>query len=325
MDMTKSKGMDSGQYQREPPKNAMEAPVKSANIVEFPAVRKQYIQLIENYIDRMPNLPTTVPKVLSICNSPKSTPNDLSRVISLDPVLAGRVLRVVNSVYYSLPSKVSSLTRAIILLGINTVRNILLSASVLDKLYKKELFQSLRMDEFWRHSFCVAVTAKFLASIRDVPLSEREEYFLAGLLHDLGKIPINMCFSDEYRKTLKLAKLNQKALHRAEDVVLGFDHSVVGKLIAKKWQLSEPLKQTLRYHHEAHRASEENHLLTSIVSLANAYAIVFEIGDSGDYFPEDPVVTNLLEQVGVSWKSLSNFTDSVLDEIQKAEIFLKVS
>ncbi|HQP12654.1 MAG TPA: HDOD domain-containing protein, partial [Candidatus Omnitrophota bacterium] len=81
-------------------------------------------QIIQNYISRMPSLSTTVTKVLEICNKPTTSPNDLNRVIALDPVLTGRVLKVVNSAYYSMDNEVTSLTRAIILLGLNTVKNL---------------------------------------------------------------------------------------------------------------------------------------------------------------------------------------------------------
>jgi HD-like signal output (HDOD) protein len=302
----------------------MKSLAKVPGIIEFPGIRKQRLRLIQNYINRIPSLSTTVRKVLEICNSPKTTANDLNRVISLDPVLAGRVLKVVNSVYYSLPKKVSSLTRAIIMLGPNTVVNLIVSSSVLDKLYRKDSFRSLSMEEFWTHSFCVGVTAKYLATIKSVSGTEHEEYFLAGLLHDLGKIPLNSCFADDYKKALELAKLEQGPLHRAENMILGIDHCVVGKLIAEKWQLNETLMDSLCHHHDPDKVREENRLLISIVALANVFADIFEIGSSGDNFPDDPMLIYLLQQVGVSWRTLSDFTETVLDEIEKARIFLQI-
>ena len=100
----------------------------------------------------MPSLPITVSKVLEICNNPKTSPVDLNQVISLDPVLMGKVMRLINSAYYCLPNQITSLVRAIIMLGINTVKNLALCTAVLGTLDKKGDFQALNMEGFWRHS-----------------------------------------------------------------------------------------------------------------------------------------------------------------------------
>ncbi|MCX7654895.1 MAG: HDOD domain-containing protein, partial [Treponemataceae bacterium] len=143
---------------------------------------------IDSYIKNMPSLPTTVAKVLEVCNNPRTSPADLNQVISLDPVLVGRVLKLINSAYYGLGQQVTSLVRAIIMLGINTVKNLALSSAVLRNLTSRKDFQALEMDGFWRHSLCVGVAAKMIAKKRGVDPKLTEEYFAAGLLHDIGKI-----------------------------------------------------------------------------------------------------------------------------------------
>jgi HD-like signal output (HDOD) protein len=294
-------------------------------MIEFPIQREKLLGLIEGYISRMPNLPITATKVLEICDSPDTSANDLNRVISLDPVLTGRVLKLINSAYYSLPRKVSSLTRAIIMLGLNTVKNLAMSTTVLQSVGGKESFQALSMDEFWTHSLCAGVTAKSIAAIKGIPVREREEYFMAGLLHDLGKIPLNKHFSDKYFQALNLAKLEQNPLHLAENMIFGVDHCVVGKMIAENWSLSDTIQDSLCRHHNPEEAKGENRQLIAIVALANTYANIFEIGSSGDPFPEDPMDTCLLEQVGLSWTKFSELGETVLDEIEKAKIFLQVT
>ncbi|MDZ7640457.1 MAG: HDOD domain-containing protein [Desulfurivibrio sp.] len=122
---------------------------------------------LRHFIARMPSLSTTVTKVLEVCNRPDTSPNDLNRVISLDPVLTGQVLKLINSAYYSLPNEIGSLTRAIIMLGLNTVKNLALSTAVLGSLGQEESFHSLEMDAFWTHSLGVGVTAKALAARRE--------------------------------------------------------------------------------------------------------------------------------------------------------------
>lgn len=286
--------------------------------------REKQLKLIQSYITRMPSLSTTVTKVLEICNSPRTSPNDLNRVISLDPVLTGRVLKLVNSTYYALSKKVTSLTRAIIMLGLNTVVNLVVSTAVLESMSAKGSFKSLSMDDFWTHSIGVGVTAKHLAALKGVSKLELEEYFLAGLLHDLGKIPLNNRFPEAYVLALDLVKMEQGPLYRAENSILGIDHSLVGKMISEKWQLSDALTDALFCHHGTNEAKEENRRLSGIIALANTYTNLFDIGSAGDPYPEESKIQDLLDQVGVSWNEISGLSETVVDEIETAKIFLQV-
>ena len=280
---------------------------------------------IQGYISKMPSLSTTVTKVLEICNDSNSSPNDLGRVISLDPVLTGQVLKVVNSAYYSLPNEITSSAQAIILLGLNTVKNLVLSTAILASLSGKEPFKGFSTDDFWAHSICVGVTAKSLAAIKGIPIAEREGYFVAGLLHDLGKIPLNRQFTDGYVQALEMAKIEQGPLYRAEEMVFGFDHCLVGKIIAEKWRLGETVGESLCYHHDPEAAKGQNRKFIAIVALANIYANIFEIGSSGDPFPEDTDLNYLLKQVGIDWSQLSGLRETVLDDIERAEVFLQIT
>jgi len=288
-------------------------------------IQEKQLKEIQDFIDRMPSLSTTVTKVLEVCNTPNTAANDLNRVISLDPVLTGQVLKLINSAYYSLPNQITSLARAIIMLGLNTVKNLALSTAVIGTLGKKDSFKSLSMDDYWAHSICVGVTAKALAATMNVPVAEREEYFVAGMLHDLGKIPLNNCYPAEYTQVLQLADLEQGALIKSEMVILGFDHGAAGQLIARKWQLSENLVETLQFHHDPDSASEENRKLVATVSLANMYANIFEFGSAGDLFPEGTDLLNILDTMGLTWEDLRSLFQAVNSEVEKAQIFLQVA
>jgi HD-like signal output (HDOD) protein len=290
-----------------------------------PLTNEQRYALIQKYIERMPSLSTTVTKVLDICNQASTSANDLNRVISLDPVLTGQVLKLINSAYYSLPNQISSLTRAIIMLGINTVKNLALSTAVLGSMGREDSFRSLSMDAFWTHSLCVGVTAKALAGRKGIPGMMQEEFFVAGLLHDLGKIPLNSCFAEEYRQSLELSAIEQGPLVRAETMLLGFDHGRAGKMIADKWQLNPALSEMLRFHHTPEKASAENQELVGVVALANTYANLFDIGSAGDRYPDLSKVKGLLNQSGLQWVDISSLHLVVQEEIDKARIFLQVS
>ena len=290
-----------------------------------PLTNEQRFALIQKYIERMPSLSTTVTKVLEVCNRPSTSANDLNRVIALDPVLTGQVLKLINSAYYSLPNQISSLTRAIIMLGINTVKNLALSTAVLGSMGRQDSFRSLSMDAFWTHSLCVGVLAKALAGLKGIPGMMQEEFFVAGLLHDLGKIPLNNCFAEEYRQALELSTIEQGSLPKAEEILLGFDHGQAGKMIADKWQLSQALTELLRFHHTPENASPNNRQLVSVVALANTYANLFDVGSAGDRFPDMSRVDELLLQVGLRWHDLSSLHTVVEQEIEKAQVFLQIA
>lgn len=292
-------------------------------MVEVTHTREQRLRQVQNYILQMPNLSITVTKVLEICNNPKASPNDLNRVISLDPVLTGKVLTLINSAYYGLPKRVTSLTRAIIMLGLNTVRNLALSTAVLETFGKKEAFPALSMEAFWAHSLCVGVAAKALAASIGVPVTEREEYFVAGLLHDLGKIPLNFCFPKEYVQVLDLTKTDRHTLYQSENSILDVDHCTVGKMIGNKWNLGESMNDSLSHHHNLEEASDKNRDLVAVVALANAFANIFQTGLGQAPFPEDPGLNDLLDRVGGSWHTLSGLGETMANEIEKAKVFLQ--
>jgi putative nucleotidyltransferase with HDIG domain len=275
---------------------------------------------IEKFIQRMPSLSTTVGKVLEICSRTDASPNELNRVISLDPVLTGQVLKLINSAYYSLVAKVTSLTRAITMLGMNTVKNMALSTAVIKTASSAKKSKVLPTSKFWAHSIGVGACAKLLAIAGDVPIMEREEYFVAGLLHDLGKVP----FGDEYSEVLTIAKKEQAPLVQVERELMGIDHQEVGLMIAEKWKLNPSIKDCIAGHHHIEEVDEVNRRQTAIVALANIYINIFDIGYAGDIFPTENDVEKLLEVSGMDWEDYSGARVDVEREIEKAQIFLQV-
>ncbi len=282
--------------------------------------RESQLKKIHRFIEKMPSLSTTVSKVMEICSRQDTSPNELNKVISLDPVLTGQVLKLINSAYYSLMNKVTSLTRAIIMLGINTVKNLALSTAIIRCVGQTEKSKVLPIRDFWAHSIGVGVLAKLLAAGKGVPLAQREEYFVAGLLHDLGKIP----FGDDYINVLRRAKNGQTELIGVEKLLLGVDHEEIGGLIAKKWKLNQVITDAIIHHHNPESAEEENREFVALVALANCYVNLFDIGYAGNQFPDEAKITQALEMADLEWEDVARLTDSVNEEIQKAEIFLQV-
>lgn len=285
---------------------------------------EQHLQTIQTYIDKMPSLSTTVTKVLQVCDQPNVSPNDLNKIISLDPVLAGNVLKLINSAYYSLPNHINSLTRAIIVLGINTVKNLALTTAVLGSI-KNTRRCALSMDKFWSHSLCVGVTAKEFSKQCKVPMSQREEFFLSGLLHDLGKIPMAQCFPEEYAQCIALCRSREISLHEAEESVFGFNHQHCGSIIAHKWKLSDNIISVMESHHEVEKSNDDHKLLITCVAIANFYANIFAMGTIDEYSISEASIIELLEQSPLSWNNISGLHEVIHDSIERASLFIQMS
>lgn len=280
---------------------------------------------VQGFIERMPALSSTVTKVLEVCNRLDTSANDLNRIISLDPVLTGRVLKLINSAYYALPEQVSSLTRAIIMLGINTVKNLALSTAVVGALKGLNTQQALSSDQFWNHSLCVGVTGKALAAKRGLPYIERDDYFVAGLLHDLGKMPLLGCFSSDYSAVVGRAKQAHVALHQAEQELFGFHHGWVGKEIAEKWKLGSGISECLNFHHAPEKASKDVHPMVATVELANIFVNKEEISAAGDPHPDTSHLTGILQALDMNWEDVVGLKETVLENLEKAQAFIKTS
>jgi putative nucleotidyltransferase with HDIG domain len=278
---------------------------------------------LKDYIRTMPSLPTSVTKVLEICNNPHTSPADLNHVISLDPVLVGRVLKLLNSAYYGLGQPITNLVRAIIMLGINTVKNLALSTTVMGHLSTKKKLPGLDMEGFWRHSLCVGVSAKLLAKKRGIDAKLIEEYFTAGLLHDVGKIPLNGVLSNEYMLTIGTADRERKPLSFVEKDTLGLDHCEAGAMVAEAWKLDGAIGKTIVHHHNYGSYSGDYVDVIYTVAAANRFSSHMGIGFSGNRHPE-PLPDYIWEALNVLGDVFDEIEEDVNKEIEKAEVFLKI-
>jgi putative nucleotidyltransferase with HDIG domain len=279
---------------------------------------------LEGYIDKMPPLPTSVGKVLEICQKPNAQPADLNKVISLDPVLLARVMKLINSAYYGLNQEVTSLVRAIIMLGLNTVKNLALSTAVLGSLNTQGKSSVLNLDGFWLHSLCVGVTAKFLARLRNVPAADVETYFFCGLLHDIGKLPLNNRAPDDYLAALQASAEQRISLYQAETMAMEFTHADAGALIIHAWQLSDDIQDVVAYHHQPVEYSGPYKELVHTVYVADYFANIVEIGFSGNRFPSPPPA-EVYKSLGLTWLQVEALEPQVRQEIERAKVFLKLA
>ena len=237
-------------------------------------MRKMMTAELVAQVDGIPSLPEAVSQVLSLVNGPDSSAAQICEVIQKDIGLTAKLLQVANSAYYSFPNRVGSLQLAVSLLGMNEVRNIVLSATVVGmfKSIKGAPFLSFR--ELWGHSVNCAVAARTIAS-RVVDL-DPEEAFVGGLLHDVGMVVLIDRLQDDLKKIVQLAKKEKVPFIEAEQQYWEHTHARIGSLLIRKWKLPPPVVQATEQHH-SFSSESASFPLTAVVHLADSLCI--ERGD----------------------------------------------
>ncbi len=281
-------------------------------------IEKQIYELI----NKMPSLPPTVMKVVSIANDVNAAARDLVSVIKLDPVLTGKVLKLINSSYFGLSSKIDNLNRAIILLGINTVKNLALSTAVVGTMNTARSKQSaLDAESIWKHSLACAVASKALAREANAPKNELEEYFIAGLLHDIGVIFLVQYMSEAYLNLLESRASGLGTSLSEESDHFQMDHTEIGGLIAEKWGLNPNLAECIRYHH-AFRKDGVNPMELAAVHAADCLVRRMGFGYPGEP-AEDFVAPEAWTVLGVTEERAKVILAELPAEIEKASVFLQ--
>jgi putative nucleotidyltransferase with HDIG domain len=228
-------------------------------------------------IDNLPTLPSVVARVSEIIDSPNASAADINKVIRQDIALSARILKLVNSSFYGFPRRISSITHAVVILGFNTVRNVALSAFVLDAFGGKDLPFGHR--EFWIHSLGVGVSANAIAKSRGV--EDAEDAFIAGLLHDVGKIVLHQFARNDFAKSLEKVKESDCLLVEAEREVLGMSHAEVGSMLLDAWHLPPRIVEAVSYHHTPDTAAQAKDL-AAVVHMADIFTRALLVGNGGD-------------------------------------------
>jgi len=283
---------------------------------EFYALETVASKLNENIVPMSP----AAAKVMTLANSINVTPIELTKSLKLDPVLAAKVLRLVNSTYFDLSVKIISLERAVIILGLNTIKNLALSASVLTHMESARRNQIINSEMFWKHSLTVGVASRLIARLRKVDKKIIEDYFIAGLLHDLGLLAESQIYPEEMR--LVLEDSEQVGFVQAEETHLcGLNHGPVSRILAERWALSPDLAEAMATHHQPDPDGEYAELCLT-VSLANAVCVNNGHGLTKNPLHQeiDPSITAAL---GVSEEAVSGILEPLESEVEKATEFLR--
>lgn len=221
---------------------------------------------------RLVSLPEVCIRVNEMLEDPNVTAADLGKVIAQDTGLTARLLKIVNSSFYGFPSRIETVTRAVTVIGLRELRGLVLAASAVEA-FSKIPNDVLNMVNFWRHSVYCGVVAQQLAERCRVLHSER--LFVAGLLHDIGKLIMSHKIPDTVKHILEIKEADGRTDEEIENEVLGFSHADVGGELMRFWQMPESLYNTVRYHHHPEQA-EASELEVCVIHIANAMTLLAE-------------------------------------------------
>jgi HD-like signal output (HDOD) protein len=258
------------------------------------------------------SLPTIFMEVNRVINDPRSSAIHVADVISKDTSLSARLLKLVNSAFYSFPSPVDTILRAVTVVGTRQLSTLALGASVLH-VFEDIPGSLVTMRSFWEHSITCGVGARMIGSYRGMANSER--LFVAGLLHDIGRIVLFRRLPGEAKELLMRARASETPLWQLEIEALGFDHGRLGGLLLERWRLPLTLEHAVEHHHQP--GNSQNVTEAAIVGIADLLANALEIGTSGEKILP-PIDSAFFDEAGVSGDLLNTIVPLV--DRQVAEI-----
>jgi len=287
--------------------------------------KKEKIKRITQGILGLSALPTIIAKVIELVDNPKTSASALGKLISTDQVLTARVLKLANSAFYGFPRRISTINLAIVVLGFDTLKDLGLSVSIINRFSTSSSDTDFDMSRFWEHSIGCGIAGKMLA--RKYKYRVVGEVFVAGLLHDIGKLVVNQYMVDDFGKIQKLIKEKGYTFYEAEQDVLGVTHAEIGKWLAVKWNLPAQLCDAIMCHHTPVKA-KKNIFLASLVNFSDYLCKISSIGYSGDdvipeLLPETVEVLRLRKddrgEIDVEF-----YQKLLFAEMERAETFISI-
>jgi len=263
-------------------------------------------------IHDLPTLPEVMSKVLETVEDENASAATLTRLLECDHAISARILRLANSAFYGLRYRSDSIQRAVIVIGMEAVKELALATSVFDAFMRRNQF-ALKPEDFWMHSLGTAKAAELLCQAH-VPQSGCKPCFTGGLLHDMGKYVLAIVLQKEYRDVLHSIDCNSRALSEAEKEKLGTTHAEVGAWLAEHWGFPPVLRDIIENHHEPLEYEGPNKFEVLIVALANNVAQESSFGKAGERSTVS-YDSEILQQLGVTHDELGRMVVE-LDEVR---------
>lgn len=270
-------------------------------------------------VDRMPAFPRSVQAILEMTRDSNCLPKQLVGVIEKDPVMTLRILRVINSAYYALPKKIGSVAQAVIYLGINTIKNLALACAAAGMLprFHTEYFDS---QQYLLHSLAVAEVTRLLCERHARGEADPGDGYVAGQLHDFGKVVFAHTMAGEFARALENAAQGGKPLHIAETEIIGADHAYVGALLARKWQFGDALIECILKHHET---NVQPQAMLDCLRMADALCRKLAIGAAGNPWREEELA-QLPTRFGMAPEELIRGLSDREEHLKTARAFAQI-
>lgn len=279
--------------------------------------REYILERIFEKVDTIPPFPKTAQRALEILRSDEVDFRELEEVVKSDPGIAANFLKLVNSALYSLPQKVDSLLKAFMFLGTDQIRFILL-ASVAGKYFSQDLTgYGISSKDIWMHSIACGLTAEEIANILGMSPEKRESLYIASLLHDLGKIVLDLYTTlEESRFHQAMAENPDWDFMQIEWLVLGVDHGMVGGYLLKRWEFPEEIYFAVRAHHDPDLMVQKKN--SAIVGLSNLIVTMLGVTGGVDAF-NYRIPPQLLEIIGLEPRDV----DHIMTKVLRRTLFLE--
>ncbi len=261
---------------------------------------------------------------MTTLNDESTDAKRVAEIIRNDQSITMKILKLVNSAYYGLSNRITSVNQAVTLLGFDKIKQILFTLSVFESLKNSQgIFDR---EKFWAHSIGCAVVSKMIAQrlglVNLISLS-----FVCGLIHDVGKVVEDKYFPKEFEEIIRLSGAFNLSLHESEKRIIGFDHSFIGCRVAMKWKLPKPLFETILYHHGLPEQIDDVEFkgkLISIVHFADIIAKIRHFGSSGDTSIPDPS-KRIWELLELKQDTLNYVIQNCDEEFKKAEALMELA
>jgi putative nucleotidyltransferase with HDIG domain len=237
--------------------------------------RAQVAEILRK-VTTIATLPQVTSQIIRTVEDPKSTAQQLHKIVSHDPALVTRILKVVNSAFYGLPGQVGSIERAIVILGLNGIKNIAVAASLGQLFRGAALCEGVSPRDLWTHCIAVAVAARDLA--RNMKLNFADEAFLAGLIHDIGLLVSLQLYPEKLGEVCKLAQSTGGDFISLERQIIGFDHQQLGMGLAEQWKFPRACQLVAGHHHAPQALADQTRQLVSIVHVADTICCQAKLG-----------------------------------------------
>ena len=279
--------------------------------------RKEAERLIRQ-IEELPTLPAIITRILEVLEDDSSSARDLEQVVSCDQSIAARVLRIANSAYYGFSGEITTIHRAIVILGFQTVRGLALGSSIFEAFSGEEQEPCFDRTAFWLHSIACSRCAMALG--KQVRGIDPEEAFLGGLIHDIGMVVMDHVMHEKYRPVLEQAVTSGKPLNQLERRAWGFDHADVGGWLAEHWKFPPSLLEAICFHHRVTRSVNAPPALVAVIHLADFCAHEAGMSVTGNRNRGD-LQDEALRLAGVDEGVLTTLADRIRDEREQIEAF----